>query len=229
MGCPCGKLRGKHQAQPAAVAPIARDVVEPVRNPAEPGVAPVAAPAKHAIAPGLRSGRIRLRLHTVSPEPVLAPLPHVPAHVVQAQLVRLLLPYRMRMPSAIVSVPSDLVQSVAPRVLVPLALDSSSRRVFPLRLHRQAEVQARPVVQPLDEPLAILPTYIFHRIVSHALSLLGFSPITSLHKPCVTAYFPIWKSDKLTLWTGFSSSQASSPCSAVSHLECPSLHVHHLE
>ena len=62
MGCPAEKLKGQNEAEAEVEGPDARADVEPVRHPADPGIEPEAAPAKHAKTSGNRADRVRLRL-----------------------------------------------------------------------------------------------------------------------------------------------------------------------
>ena len=95
-------LLGKTKAEPAAAAPEAGVVVAPQRHTADPRVVVQATATKHAARAGRRPLRIRLACTTIVAIPVLAPLPNVAAHVIQAKLVGTLGLHRMGIASAVV-------------------------------------------------------------------------------------------------------------------------------
>ena len=81
-------LQGK--AQPQFDEPEVGRVVEPARHATVPrAAAPTTAPG-HAVRAGSRASGVGLRGAAVIAFPVIAPLPHVAAHVIDVQLVGLL-------------------------------------------------------------------------------------------------------------------------------------------
>ena len=133
------------------VVPAVGIVGEPIRDTAAPRVAAPITAAENAARARRRALRIRLRIAAVAAFPVLTPLTHVTAHVVQSQLVRLLRAYRVSIATAVGCIPSHVTYAVARAVLVSSALASSAGRVLPLRLRRQAERFSRQLVQLRNE------------------------------------------------------------------------------
>ncbi|MFZ4561726.1 MAG: hypothetical protein ACOYOD_16180, partial [Saprospiraceae bacterium] len=131
-------------AEAQAVVPAAGGGDAADRHPAVVGAAVPRAAAAHAeraswrIYPGAAVGRGTL---VVAVPIVLAPLPHVPAHIVQPQRIGQLAPHRLGLAVAIFIVPAQLLQAFAARVRVVeiLAVAAPARRVLPLRLRRKAK------------------------------------------------------------------------------------------
>ena len=79
-----------------------------------------------------RTPRVRLRRCAVGSFPVPHPLPHVPAHVMQPQLVRILRPHWLGSASTVICIPSYFPYCIAPRIRVSPALAPPAGRVLPL-------------------------------------------------------------------------------------------------
>ena len=142
-----------------------------IRRPNEPrNAAPAAAsihPVPAPVPAPVQPGRIRYRLHQIRRLPVRRPLPHVPQHVVQAPLVRLLQTHRMRRATAVGVIPRYRVQFPVPRPGRP-----RPRRVLPLRFCRQPiPVPARllQIVQSQDELMHVFPGHSLDRAAATAL------------------------------------------------------------
>ena len=133
-------------AQAQVVVPVPRRAEVAVGRPAAPGGDEPATAAKHAVRARCRSRRIvhrRLRIVTAI-IPILAPLPHVPVHVIQPPGVRLLLAHRMRLAARVLVIPGVFAQL---RLVVPKAIPRLAPRpagIFPLRLAGQAGTCLRP-------------------------------------------------------------------------------------
>ena len=106
-------------------------------------------------------------------EPVLAPLPHVAAHVVQPQLVRSFGGNRMGGGAAVVPIPRHIINVVAAGVLVALAAVAAAGGILPLGLGGQTEVLPCHLVQLADERLAVVPAHILHRALQVAGEMAG--------------------------------------------------------
>ena len=121
----------------------------------EPGTA--AQPAKAAI-PTLPRTAITRRARIPFVPAILHPFPDVPAHVVQPQLIGLLLPDRMGLVPAVIEIPGDGIQLRTPSILVPLTLPSAPRGILPLRLRRQPIPFSRQGIQFLEKRFDVFPT-----------------------------------------------------------------------
>ena len=126
---------GENKPKAEEVGAVRRSEDDPIGNPYVPGIIVPATTASNAVSPRRRARRISLNPRAIAAIPVPAPLPHVPAHVVQAQAVRHLCLHRMRRVPAI---PRHRVNAVATTVLVyHEVLPAAFRRPFPLSLGRQ--------------------------------------------------------------------------------------------
>jgi len=113
---------------------------EAMRRSADPTQIPAGTAAKHTVL----SSRWPLRvLHRavrviVPVEPIRAPFPQVPVHVIESPCIGSLFPNRMRRSSAIVDIPCKLSQSI---LTIPEAIPCpgpSSARIFPLSLRMES-------------------------------------------------------------------------------------------
>lgn len=173
------ELLGKAQAED--VARVRRDAVAPTRNTAARSAAVPAASAEQAVRARRRAGGIRLAAAAVRAKPVLTPLKHIAAHVVDAKFVRSLGRHIVRSVAAVRCVPCYVVYRVAAAVGVTIALIAAAGCILPLRLRWQTERLARQLVHLRDERLAIVPTDLFHRKLA-ALEIAGIPPHHSLPK-----------------------------------------------
>src|SRR5574344_1027660 len=112
-----------------------------------------------------------------------APFPHVAAHIVDAERVRLLGSYIMCRVTAVVAIPCHLINTVASGILVALYIFSACRRIFPFLACRQAVAIRRKVTGDIVSATAvawhkpflfaplvavvhgIIPAYTFHRMI----------------------------------------------------------------
>ena len=136
-----------------SVAPVA------IRYTAVPGEVVPAATTDHAVRARCRSGWVgRWRAAVIILSiPVLTPLIHIAAHVIDAKLVGLLGGDFVSRFAAVAFIPCNIVKSVAAAVLVALALASTTGCVLPLRLGGQAEVLTSQRVQLRDKLLTVVP------------------------------------------------------------------------
>lgn len=88
------ELRCQAEAETQAIAAVVGAAEATVRHPTDPGIVDPAAAAVHAAGARSRPCGVGLRTVGVGSVPVLTPLPHVAAHVVQPQLVGLFTPPR---------------------------------------------------------------------------------------------------------------------------------------
>lgn len=115
----------------------------------------------------IHSGRV---LVVIAAIPVVAPFPHVAAHVVEPQLVGCLGGHVLRAITGValaiavagVVIPGHVVEVVAAGELVALALVATSGRKLPLGLGGQAEGSTRELVELGDELLALVPAHVVH-------------------------------------------------------------------
>ena len=134
-----------------------------------------AATTNNAVLTLRRSGWIGLRIALIVSIPIVAPLPYVSAHVIQAELVGFfgldrVGPAAIRS-AAIIIVPRHFVGIVAAAVLIYIvfAILASSCCILPLGFGRESEFLSRQSVQLLDKLLAVVPTYALHRSLIVAL------------------------------------------------------------
>ena len=88
-------LLGEAKAEAKVVAAEDGGTAATAQHTAEPLALAPAAATEHAVRATAWACRIRLRTAAVNVIPILAPLPHVAAHVVEAQFVGLLLRHKM--------------------------------------------------------------------------------------------------------------------------------------
>ena len=79
-----------------------------------------------------RAGRVGLRAAAVRAIPVRAPLPHIAAHVVDAELVGRLCAHLVGFAAAVAIIPSHLAQVVAAAEDIASRLGAAAGGVFPL-------------------------------------------------------------------------------------------------
>ena len=102
---------------------------------------------------------------------ICAPLPNIPAHIIQPQLIGV---FRTHRPGCFFSpkriaftiifiIPGHLVNRIAAAVQVPLTLIATASRLFPLRLGRQPVALAGQGIQLLEKRLNIVPGNTLHR------------------------------------------------------------------
>ena len=100
--------------------------------------------------------------------PVRTPFPDIAAHVINSQLIWLLLPHRVRLASAIILEPSHLIECTRPAVLKTFrCLFASTAGILPLCFRRQTKCKCRRLltIQLLHEILAILPGHLLNRSI----------------------------------------------------------------
>ena len=129
----CNKLWEKNNTEPNGVAAIARRAAETEGNATVVGsiVAPATAPI-HAVGPRRRTRRVSLRIAAITARPILAPLPHITTHIIQAQFIRLFLFYGVCLAATIIRVPSHIAQGIATCILIPSTLLTTASSIFPL-------------------------------------------------------------------------------------------------
>ena len=124
--------------------------------------------------------------------PILAPLPHVPVHVIEPPGVGLLLANRVRCIPRVGFVPGIITQL---RFLVAKAIlrrRPGPTGIFPLGLAGQHELASLPSglrIQLAQKNLAMLPTDQSHGVLG-PLDWLGLLPISASHCSCVTRCLP---------------------------------------
>ena len=125
-------------------------------------VAP-AATTKNAALTLRRSGWIGLRIALIASPPIVAPLPYVAAHVIQAEFVVFLGLDRVGLAATITIVPRYFVGIVASAILISSAILASSCCILPLGFGRMSELLSSQSVQLLDKLLAVVPRNVLHR------------------------------------------------------------------
>lgn len=121
-----------------------------------------AAPSNHPVGTCCWASWIGLIVADVAAVPVLAPFPHIAAHVEQTQLVGCFGADGMGGGAAVIAVPCYITEFVAARVFVTLAAVPAASGVLPFGLGGQAEVLAGQLVQLGDERLTVIPAYALH-------------------------------------------------------------------
>jgi hypothetical protein len=91
--------------------------------------------------------RVGLGVRGVASVPVPTSLPHIPAHVVDAQLVRVLRTHGVRLGSGALAMPRHIPYCVAAGVLMPLAQRPATRRELSLRFRGQPVAVPREVAR----------------------------------------------------------------------------------
>ena len=130
-----------------------------VRGAAVPrGAAPTAA-AKDAVR--ALSGDLGIRLcdSRVSGVPIIAPFPHVAAHVMEAQFVGFFLARELGLDAVI---PSNFVRVITSSIQVAFALNAATSSKLPLRFRWQAIRFARQRVEFRNELLTVVPIHVFY-------------------------------------------------------------------
>ena len=152
------------QCQPQADARRCRIGVKraATRHAATRGRAVEGTAAHDALAALIGADGVKLDFVTVIGIPVLAPLKHVTAHVIDAFLVGHLLGHIMGRVVTVALVPSHKRERVAAGISVAPASTGSAGGIFPLGLGGQAERQSCDFAQSGDEPLAFLPAHAGH-------------------------------------------------------------------
>ncbi len=148
------------------VATVLGIPVVAVRDPAEPGIVVPAAATNHAVVALIRSFRVAgvvLLLHFFVV--ILTPFPDIPAQVVQAEFVGGLETDGFGFFVAVLIVPADFAELVAAGIFKTLALRTSTRGKFPLRVGWEAIGLASDVVELLDESLGVMPGDHLHRSI----------------------------------------------------------------
>lgn len=130
--------------------------------------------------------------------PVCAPLPHVAAHVAEAQFVAFFLADRVstavvgldlvqtpitrkRLIAGVFPIPSHLLRVVAARVFCHSGRTSASGRVLPLGLGGQAICLVCHPVKGLQKILHIVPTDLFHwQVVAFEMAGVGTHDLSPL-------------------------------------------------
>ena len=76
---------------------------------------------------------------------ILYPLPHIPTHIIQPQLIRLLLPHLVRATAAIINIPSDRINIITAAVqkFILCAGFPAPGCILPFRFGGQAVVLTR--------------------------------------------------------------------------------------
>ena len=130
-------IEGKAEAED--VVAIARRVAVTIRRATEPIVVEPATATNNPVRPTPRACRISLSIATIAAIPVLTPFQHIAAHVIQAQLIRLLFLYGMCLTSTVNSAPGYIVYHAATAILGVIAPVATSGGILPLCFCRQAE------------------------------------------------------------------------------------------
>ena len=132
----------KDDAEAKGIEPTTGKVVDPDRGAAAlVGAPPVTAPvhAFRAITV-VASRKLRLLFAAVVIPVVQTPFQNIPAHVVQAELVRFLLSHGMRLEFGIITIPRHIVGFIASAIFVAFAFLAAPRRILPLRFRRKREL-----------------------------------------------------------------------------------------
>ena len=157
------------QREPVGVAGIHRDaqahggcahlrvMTLAARHAAGVGTVVPRAAAHDANRPRERAYRVMLGISQIGAVPVLAPLHHVAAHVVQGDTVLILGHDVMGRATAVVAIPAHIVEHVATRVDVSAALVCPAGGKLPLGLGGQAELCPQLLVETINELLALVP------------------------------------------------------------------------
>ena len=124
--------------------------------------------------------------------PILAPLPHVPVHIIQPPGVRLLLAHRMRLAVRVARIPGVLAK---PSLIVAEAIlrrASGPTGIFPLGFAGQLELSRLPgrFAFSLSRNCWQSSQLTCSTGLFGPLKLLGLLPITASHCSCVTRYLP---------------------------------------
>ena len=127
------------EAKAEVAAAKARRVAEAKRRATVPIVVEPATATINPDRPTVWTRRIGLSIAAIAAIPILAPFPHVAAHVIQAQLVRLLGLHGMCLTSTVTIVPGYIVYPTATAILGVIAPLSTTGGILPFRLGRQAE------------------------------------------------------------------------------------------
>lgn len=128
----CNKLWEKNNTEPNVFAAKARRVAVTAGNAtAGSSVEPATAPS-HAVGPRRRTRRVSLRIAAITARPILAPLPHITTHIIQAQFIRLFLFYGVCLATDIFPIPSHIAQGIATCILIPSTLLTTASSIFPL-------------------------------------------------------------------------------------------------
>src|SRR5262249_1871359 len=108
---------------------------------------------------------------------VLYPLPDITMHVIEPPGVRLQLPYRMRLPSSIITIPRIAPELARIIPKAPAGGGAGTRRVLPLRFCGQAVRRpAFSTIQPADELLHVVPGDLFDWAVRVTCEVAGIIP-----------------------------------------------------
>lgn len=141
------------------------------------GVAAVgAATAGHACDAVLAAGGVLLGLLAVYTIQILAPFPHIAAHIVQTEGVGLFGAHSAWGAAAVVVVPADDGESVAAAVQERRVAEvlATAGGVFPFRLGGQTVVHSGLLVEPEEENLHLVPGNILHgQVIAHHAARVG--------------------------------------------------------
>ena len=108
------------------------------------------------------SGWIGLRIALIVSIPIVAPLPYVAAHVIQAKFVGFLGLDWVGLAAAIITIPRYFVGIVAAAVPISSTILASSCCILPFGFGRKSKLLSRQSIQLLDKLLAVVPTYALH-------------------------------------------------------------------
>ena len=222
-------LLGEDKAEPDNAIAVAGGVASAASGAAVHGNIAKAATTNHMARP-TRADRISLRTATVKNKPIMTPLPHVAAHVIDAQLVGRLRCNR-KSPKMVwecvcmcFKIPRNITKRITAAVNVALALDASFGGELPLCFRRQAEMLTRKLVELSDKSLAIIPADRLYgqiialkaaRIATHhslpqSLGNLRLANVVATQGNIVDRLFPIFSI-------------------IAAHLEGAALNTHHLK
>ena len=127
------------------VAAIARAKVVAVGRTQGPGATVQTAAATKPVRARIRPPGIALVLRRISAIPVPAPLPHVPAHVIEAQLIGSLPAHRMGTLPAVTRIPAHFIRIIASCAKVSFRGIASTGSILPFGLRGQPVPVCAPV------------------------------------------------------------------------------------
>ena len=168
----------RNQAEPKteeAVA-IAWRVAASIRHATTLSVEVPTTTPKHAFRSIFRTLRVRLRIEAIAAIQILAPFPHIAAHIVQTEGVGLFGAHSAWGAAAVVVVPADDGESVAAAVQERRVAEvlATAGGVFPFRLGGQTVVHSGLLVELEEENLHLVPGNILHgQVIAHHAARVG--------------------------------------------------------
>ena len=145
----------KGEAEAAVLVPVVRTAVDSVRHLAAARVGVPTAAAYNAV------GAIGIQ----------APLPYIPAHIIQTEFVGLFFSNRVR-PAGIAIIPRNFIDIITAAVFIPFALVSATGSIFPLDFCRKSKLPATggftALIQFFAKRHSIIPADTFYWTIPRA-------------------------------------------------------------